>query len=155
MLKHKFFWKNLASGSKGVIKVELVSSYSYWKKLYRDRALYEEEKEKVAETVMDLIEKRFPGIKNQVEVVDVPTLITWERFMGGTHGFSNMPNKEINIIGSLFNRGLETTLPGLSNFHLVGAWVTTTGALFANALSGRKVIKAICKSDGKRFNAIP
>lgn len=53
--------------------------------------------------------------------------------------------------GSLFNRGLETTLPGLSNFHLVGAWVTSAGALFVNALSGRTVIKAICKSDGKRF----
>lgn len=148
------FDKTMAPEGKGVIKVELVSSHSYWKKLYRDRALYEEEKKKVAETVLGLLEKRFPGIKNQVEVIDVPTLMTWERYMGGTHGFTNMPNKELNIMGSLFNRKPETTLPGLSDFHLVGAWVTSTGALFANAFSGRTVIKTICKSDGKRFNTL-
>lgn len=148
------FDKTMAPEGKGVIKVELVSSYSYWKKLYRDRTFYEEEKEKVADTVVGLLEKRFPGIKNQVEVVDVPTLMTWERFMGGTHGFANMPNKEMSFIGSLFKRGPETTLPGLSNFHLVGAWVTSVGALFANALSGRTLIKAICKCDGKRFNTL-
>jgi phytoene dehydrogenase-like protein len=149
------FDKTMAPEGKGVIKVELVSGYSYWKKLYRDRTLYGEEKEKVAETVVGLLEKRFPGIKNQVEVVDVPTLMTWERFMGGTHGFANMPNKDISIVGSLFSRRLETTLPGLTNFHLVGGWVTSAGALFANALSGKTLIKTLCKSDGKEFNATP
>jgi hypothetical protein len=54
----------------------------------------------------------------------------------------------------LFKREPETTLPGLANFHLVGAWVTSTGALFANVLSGRTVIKKICKSDGKKFNIL-
>jgi phytoene dehydrogenase-like protein len=145
------FDKTMAPEGKGVIKVELVSSYSYWQKLYGDRTLYEEEKAKVARTVVEVLEQRYPGIKSQVEVVDVPTLMTWERYMGGTHGFANMPNKKLNIAGSLFKREPETTLPGLANFHLVGAWVTSTGALFANALSGRTVIKKICKSDRKRF----
>ncbi len=149
------FDKSMAPEGKGVIKVELVSSYSYWKKLYRDRTLYEEEKARVAETVVAQLEKRYPGIKSQIEVIDVPTLITWERYMGGTHGFANMPNKKLSIIGSLFNRGLETTLPGLANFHLTGVWVTSTGALFANAHSGKTVIKKICKNNGKRFNVIP
>ncbi|MFX4262774.1 phytoene desaturase family protein [Pelotomaculum propionicicum] len=147
------FDKTMAPAGKGVIKVELVSSYSYWKKLYSDRALYGEEKEKVAETVISLLEKRFPGIKSQVEAVDVPTLMTWERYMGGTHGFANMPVKKFSISGSLFSRGLETTLPGLSNFHLVGVWVTSAGALFANALSGRTLMKSICKNDGKKFRS--
>lgn len=146
------FDKTMAPEGKGVIKVELVSSYAYWKKLYNDRTLYEEEKARVAEVIIDLLEKRYPGIKRQVEVVDVPTLMTWERYMGGTHGFNNMPNKKLNFMGTLFKRGQETTLPGLSNFHLVGAWVTSIGALFANALSGRTLIKTICKEDGKRFN---
>lgn len=147
------FDKTMAPAGKGVIKVELVSSYSYWKKLYSDRALYEEEKEKVAEAVIGLLEKRFPGIKSQVEAVDVPTLMTWERYMGGTHGFANMPVKKFSITGSLFGRGQETTLPGLANFHLVGVWVTSTGALFANALSGRTLIKTICKNNGKKFKS--
>lgn len=148
------FDQTMAPEGKGVIKVELVSSYSYWKKLYGDRTLYEEEKARVARTVVEVLEKRYPGLKSQVEVIDVPTLMTWERYMGGTHGFVNMPNKKLNIAGSLFQRQPETTLPGLANFHLVGAWVTSTGALFANALSGRTVIRTICQREGKRFHVI-
>ena len=145
------FDKTMAPEGKGVIKVELISTYSYWKKIYSDRTLYTEEKQKVAETVMDILEKHFPGIKSQVEVIDVPTLMTWERYMGGTHGFANMPSKKSNIIASLLGRGEERNLPGLSNFFFVGAWATSTGALFSNANSGKKVIRSICSVDGKKF----
>lgn len=149
------FDKTMAPKGKGVIKVELVSYYSYWKKLHEQRPLYEKEKQKVAETVIGLLENHFTGITSQVEVIDVPTLMTYERFMGGTHGFTNMPNKKLDIVGSLLGKRLETTLPGLSNFYLVGNWATSMGALFANALSGRTVIKNICGTHGKRFKATP
>ena len=149
------FDRTMAPAGKGVIKVELVSSYSYWEKFSGDRSLYEGEKEKVAEKVISLLERRFPGIRSQVEEVDVPTLKTWERFMGGTHGFANMPVKKFNFAAGLFSKELETTLPGLANFHLVGVWVTSGGALFINALSGRTLIKTICKNDGKKFKTTP
>lgn len=87
----------------------------------------------------------------QVEVIDVPTLMTWERYMGGTHGFAGMPNRKANIIKSLIGKGQETTLPGLSGFHMVGQWATSAGALFSNALSGRNVVKTICKQEGGKF----
>ncbi len=148
------FDRTMAPEGKGVIKVELVSSYSYWKRLYGDRKLYDEEKHKVSEQVLGALEARFPGIKAQVEAIDVPTLMTWERYMGGTHGFANMPNKKTSIIGSLIGRGQETTLPGLSHFHFVGQWVTSAGALFSNALSGRNIIKTLCKQEGKEFVTI-
>ena len=47
----------------------------------------------------------------------------------------------------------ECELPGLQNFHFVGAWATSAGALFANALSGRKLMQKVCRQDGKRFVA--
>jgi len=109
------------------------------------------EKQKVAEIVIGILENHFHGIKNQIEVIDVPTLMTWERYMGGTHGFANMPSRKSNIIASLLGRGQERNLPGLSNFYFVGAWATSTGALFSNANSEKKVIKAICSEDGKKF----
>ena len=145
------FDRTMAPGGKGVIKVELVSGYKYWKELSTDRARYEEEKQKVADQTIALLEPQFPGIRQQVEVVDVPTLLTWERYMGGTHGFANMPVKKGGIIGSLLGRGQLTSLPGLGDFRMVGAWATSAGALFANALSGKNAVKAICKADGKRF----
>jgi phytoene dehydrogenase-like protein len=149
------FDKTMASEGKGVIKVELFSTYSYWKRLYGDRAAYEDEKVKVTEGVIGVIENYFSGIRSQIEVVDVATLMTWERYMGETHGFANMPNKKFNMLASLFGQEMETGLPGLANFYLVGDWATSAGALFANALSGKTVLKTICKNDGKIFTASP
>ncbi len=145
------FDKTMAPQGKGVIKVELVSSYRYWKELYADRPRYDEEKQKVAQQVIDLLENNFAGIKDQVEVIDVPTLMTWERYMGGTHGFAGMPNKKVNILASAFGKGWEMTLPDLSGFYMVGQWATSAGSLFSNALSGRTALKTICKRHGRRF----
>jgi len=148
------FDKTMAPEGKGVIKVEMTSSYKYWRDLYEDRDRYQEEKQRVADTVIELLEDYFTGIKGQVEVVDVATIMTWERYMGGTHGFSNMPNKKMNVAASLFGKW-TATLPGLSGFYLAGQWATQAGALPGNAGSGRDTIAAICKQDGKRFISKP
>ncbi|RPJ11160.1 MAG: NAD(P)/FAD-dependent oxidoreductase [Deltaproteobacteria bacterium] len=145
------FDKTMAPEGKGVIKVELVSSYSYWKQLHTDKQRYEEEKQKVADQVIDILENHFHGIRSQVEVIDVPTLMTWERFMGGTHGFVNSPDKKFSFVTGMRGRGGVPTLPGLSNFYFVGVWASMAPALFGNALSGRKVIQTLCKKDGKKF----
>jgi phytoene dehydrogenase-like protein len=143
----------MAPVGKGVIKVELVASYSYWKALHANRELYDEEKEKVAAAAIDILDRtRYPGIKSQVEAIDVPTLMTWERYVGGTHGFASMPKKKFNPLDMMLGR-LDSTLPGLSDFYLVGTWATSAGALFANALSGRKIVKELCGRDGKTFTA--
>jgi phytoene dehydrogenase-like protein len=145
------FDRTMAPPGKGVIKVDLPSTYSYWKELAADKARYDEEKRKVSDTVIGLLEGHFPGLRGQVEALDVITLLTWERFMGGTHGFANAPNKKLDFVGSLLGKGQEKTLPGLEGFYFVGVWMTSTGALFSNALSGRSIIRDICKKDGKRF----
>jgi phytoene dehydrogenase-like protein len=148
------FDTSMAPVNKGTIKVELVSGYAYWKNLYSDRPKYEEAKQKVAQQVIAILEKRFPGIKEQVEVVDVPTLVTWERFMGGTHGWTNFPNRifKFSLFSGSSDKHYETTLPGLSNFYFTGVWATMMGALFMNALSGKKTIQTICKKDGRPFS---
>jgi len=144
--------KTLAPPGKGVIKVELVSSYAFWKGLYADRQRYTEEKLKIADQVIALLERHyFNDLRSQIEVIDVPTIMTWERYMGGTHGFANFPNKKTTIISTIFGRKHEMQLPGLSNFFMVGQWVTSAGALFMNALSGRKAIQAICARDKRKF----
>lgn len=149
------FDKTMAPEGKGVIKVELVSSYSYWKKLHGDKPKYDEEKQKVAQQVIDLLESHFTGIESQVEVIDVPTLMTWERYLGGSHGFASVPNKKVNLLASVFGKGWEMTLPGLANFLMAGQWATSAGSLFTNALSGRTAIKTLCKQQGKRFVTQP
>jgi phytoene dehydrogenase-like protein len=145
------FDKTMAPPGKGVIKVELVSKYSRWKALAADRQKYDEEKQRIAEQVLDVLERRFVGIKGQVEAVDVPTQLTWERYMGGTHGFANFPNRKATIWSGLRGAGGDMALPGLSGFYFVGVWASLAGSLFGNALSGRRAIRALCGRDGKKF----
>ena len=141
------FDRTMAPAGKGVIKVELVSKHSYWKALAADRKRYEEEKARTAEGVVDLLERRWPGIKGQVEVVDVPTQLTWERYMGGTHGFANMPKKKASFWSGIQGAGGEMTLPGLKNFYFAGVWPSMSGSLFGNALSGKRAIqRALAKA---------
>jgi len=152
------FDKTMAPMGKGTIKVELPASYSYWKQLYdNDRESYKQEKQKVAQQVIDILETHFRGIKNQVEVIDVYTLMTWERYMGGTQGWLNFPNRKLDFSmkENLSDKKFKTTLPGLSDFYFVGIWATAMGSLAHNASSGKTIIRRICKKDGKEFKAQP
>ena len=131
-------------------------SYAYWKRLYNsDREKYKHEKQKVAERVIEILDSQFRGIKNQVEVIDVSTLMTWERYMGGTQGWFNLPNRKLDFSMrvDLSDRKFKTTLPGLSNFYFVGVWATAMGSLAHNASSGKTIIRRICKKDGRKFTA--
>jgi len=152
------FDRSMAPAGKGTIKVELTASYAYWRQLYNaDREKYKQEKQKVAEQVIEILESRFHGIKNQVEVVDVYTLATWERYMGGTQGWFNLPNRKLDFSmrEDLSDKKFKTTLPGLSNFYLVGIWATAMGSLAHNAKSGKTIIQRICKQDGEVFKVQP
>ena len=103
-------------------------------------------KSKIAERVITLLDKQFPDLHKDIEVIDVTTLHTWERFMGGSQGWNNFPNRHnltgirtaINVI---FGLDSMNTLPGLKNFFFAGQWVTSMGSVFMNAASGRKAKK--------------
>ena len=148
------FDKTMAPEGKGTIKVELTASYSYWKQLYdENREKYKQEKANAAAKVIEILNGHFPGIKEQVEVIDVSTLMTWERYMGGTQGWFNLPKRKLDfsIREDLSDKKFKTTLPGLSNFYFVGVWASNMGSLAHNASSGKTIIRRICKQDGKRF----
>lgn len=145
------FDKTMAPAGKGVIKAELFSDYSYWKRFAADRAGYEAEKAKAADLTIGVLERHFPGLRSEVETIDVPTQLTWERFMGGTRGFANMPTKKASIWSGLKGAGGDMTLPGLDRFYFVGVWASMAGSLFGNALSGRLALQELCKRQKRPF----
>lgn len=152
------FDKSMAPAGKGTIKVELPASYACWKKLYHDdREKYKLQKQKVAERVIEILDNHFRGIKNQVETIDVCTLMTWERYMGGSQGWFNLPNRKLDFTmrEDRSDKKFKTTLPGLDNFYFVGAWASAMGSLAHNANSGKTIIRRICGHDGVKFKAHP
>jgi phytoene dehydrogenase-like protein len=141
------FDPTLAPPDKTVLKVMFDSNYDYWKGLTEDSAHYQAEKEQIADKVIALLEQRFPGLAGQVEMCDVATPMTWERYTG---------NWRASFEGWLtttktFGMRMSKTLPGLKNFYMAGQWVEPGGGVPTAAMSGRNVIQIICKQDKKPF----
>lgn len=140
----------IAPAGKGVVKVVMDTSYAYWKNLAADRKRYEAEKDNVARTVIDQVEKFLPGIKKQVEITDVATPLTVERYTGNWQGLQAWPSKVgLEMTSAVFCR----ELPGLENFYMAGQWADGIIDLASAAVSGRKLIQFLCERDGKQFVA--
>ena len=141
----------LAPAGKTSLVVMLPSSYAYWKELAQDRAAYDEKKSQIAHTVVELLEQRFPGISQQVEMVDVSTPLTFERYTGNWQGcfegwLITPQNAETD------KKPMSQTLPGLHNFYMVGQWVQPGGGLPSGVMTARRLIQNLCKQDKHKFH---
>ncbi len=146
------FDPTMAPKGKTVVKVVMESNYDYWKTLSADPEAYKKEKQKIADQLALELEKRFPTFRSKIEIVDVATPVTVERWTASQRGCQAWPappeyQKEIS------KNGLFKTLPGLANFYGVGQWAGATIGLSTASLMGRDLIKSFCKLDGKKFQA--
>ncbi len=143
------FDPTLAPKGKTVLKVQFNTDYDYWKKLRQEPERYKDEKERIADQVVALLDRRFPGLAAKVEMRDVATPITWERYTGNWRGsYEGWLPKLGNFL-----KNMNKTLPGLDNFYMAGQWVEPGGGMPAAAMSGRNVLQIICKQDNKQFVA--
>jgi phytoene dehydrogenase-like protein len=150
-MHHYCFDPSMAPPGKSVITVcFLFVNYEYWKKLYRDPAQYKAEKAAVAGAVIDRLELRFPGIKDQIDVADVATPVTYERYTGNWRGSYEGWGMTTATMGKMMKR----TLPGLGSFYMAGQWVFPGGGIPGAVMSGRHLIQIICKRHKRRFTAM-
>jgi len=76
----------LAPAGKTSVVLMMPSDYEFWKQLADDDSVYQAKKDEIARTVVELLEQRFPGISKEVEMVDVATPLTYERYTGNWKG---------------------------------------------------------------------
>lgn len=141
------FDSSLAPAGKTVIKLMMSTEYDYWKELHKDPGRYKAEKERIADQLIALLDRRFPGLADRVEMRDVATPMTWERYTGNWRGSYEgwLPTAKT------FGMRMGKTLPGLKDFYMVGQWVEPGGGLPPAAMSGRNVIQIICARDKRPF----
>jgi phytoene dehydrogenase-like protein len=150
--KHFCADRSMAPVGKSTLVFTIGSNYAYWKSLAGNREHYEAEKQQVAIIVIEQLEKRFPGITQQIEVVDVATPLTYERYTGNWQGsYEGWMVTTKNVAGMMTGKGMNKTLPGLNHFYMTGQWVEPGGGIPASAMSGRKLVKLLCQRDGKRM----
>jgi phytoene dehydrogenase-like protein len=125
-------------------------NFRYWSDLRRNVPMaYYAAKNRIAETVIGVLERRMPGIREAVETVDVSTPATVMRYTGNWCGSQE---------GWLFKPGegmrmLPNSLPGLKQFMMVGQWIMPGGGLPSGPMTARPTVKAMCRRDGVRFSA--
>jgi phytoene dehydrogenase-like protein len=120
----------------------------FWTELQRSSPqAYQDEKSRVRQAVLEILERIVPGASAAVEIADVSTPATVIRFTGNWHG---------SMEGWLLAPGqgfrlMPNTLPGLERFVMAGQWVLPGGGLPSGLLTARAAIKAICERDGTPF----
>ncbi|HYA85812.1 MAG TPA: NAD(P)/FAD-dependent oxidoreductase [Nitrospirota bacterium] len=142
----------LAPEGRTLVAVMLNTDYEYWKELREDDERYKAEKERIANTLIAILDKRFPGFASQVEMHDVASPITFVRYTGNWKG--SFEGWQVTPETWSFGRRMKKTLPGLDNFYMAGHWVEPGGGLPIAALSGRNVIQIICKENKKKFTTM-
>ncbi|HPC39275.1 MAG TPA: NAD(P)/FAD-dependent oxidoreductase [Exilispira sp.] len=150
IVKNYSFDKSLAGPDKSVVLAGFsVDDYEYWEKLYLDKNAYKTEKEKIASTISDELEKIYPGFKDAIEIIDVATPVTYNRYTGNFKGtfmtWIITPDKQQKF------RSIPKKVPNLDNFWLSGMWVQPPGGLPSALMSSRQVIQFICHKDKKKF----
>jgi phytoene dehydrogenase-like protein len=141
---------SMAPAGKTSMIVMLNTDYEYWKKLSQDRVLYDRKKEEITRILVEQLENRFPGISSQVEVTNVATPMTFERYTGNWkgsfEGWLITPENSYTMM-----KPMSLKLPGLNNFYMCGQWVAPGGGLPTGIMTGRRLIKIICREDRRKF----
>jgi phytoene dehydrogenase-like protein len=148
-VKHYCFDSSLAPPGKSVVIIMLTTSYSYWQRIYGRRD-YNTEEIQEAGILVDRLEQFYPGIKDDIEFMDVATPLSYERFTGNWQGASCgwLLTKETL---PLMIKGVPKRLPGLDRFYMVSQWTEPGGSIPIVAMSGRNMIHEICHEDGRAF----
>lgn len=146
-VRHYAYDPTLAPKGRTVVKVSFQTDYDYWKALHADPAKYEAEKHAISKKVLALLDKRFLGIPSQVEVSDVATPTTFERY---THNWRGSVEGWLPDLMS-FLRPLPKTLDHLKGLYFAGQWVQPGGGLPTCLMTGKDIVRKICKEDGKTF----
>jgi hypothetical protein len=131
-----------APPGKSVIKSQFETNFFFWKELYdKDRDEYYREKKRVLDKYIAILNDRYPGIIEDIEVTDIATPVTWERYTGNWQGSYEGWVPTVKTFGVT----LPKKLPGLKNFYMTGQWVFPGGGVPMCMSQGKNLIKMISK----------
>ncbi len=128
-------------GCSSVTCLLLGKSYEYWKAAKEDGS-YKQKKQELAQEFIALLEKFIPEIKDNVEIFDVATPVTYERYCGSHEGSwmsvwapgdlsYSFPSKAKSVKG-LYFAGQRTMMPG---------------GLPTTVYAGRKAVEYLCRDN--------
>ncbi|MBI9097554.1 MAG: NAD(P)/FAD-dependent oxidoreductase [Spirochaetaceae bacterium] len=142
------FDKSTAPAGKSAIEVWYGADYDYWKELSRDKEQYKSEKNRIAEETAKALDVRWPGFKDAIEMIDVPTPVTYERYTGNWRG---SPDGWYLTESNFKDQGMKMKVRGLKNLYTVSQWCAPYTGTVSTSLGGRQLIQILCRKNGVEF----
>lgn len=143
-------YENLFSGyqpeatGKTTVSLFALSSCEGWKSL--DKDAYAAKKERVTRVLLERLERRYPGVSAHVEVVELSTPRTNERYTGNFGGAIYGAQQSV---GQSMHRRLPQTTP-IENLFLAGAWTRPGGGYSGVFWSGYNLARQLIRSHFSR-----
>ncbi|MEP2936684.1 MAG: NAD(P)/FAD-dependent oxidoreductase [Gilvibacter sp.] len=129
--------------AKHSMKINALIDYSVfesWGNANRTDEAYNELKQRIGNTLLNDVERLYPGLRELVSTWDVLTPISTKiiagQFKGNIFGLPDTPERFKNLDFNCYTP--------LDNFYLTGSDITTSG-IYAAVLSGVLTTQAICK----------
>lgn len=146
-LLHYGYDRNMAPKGKSVVACFYEADYDYWKELHTDKERYNEEKKKLEEDAVAAVIGRFPEADGKIEVTDVVTPVTYEKYCNAWRGaWMTWVKNEEGV-----PRYYPGILPGLENFIMAGMWTLPPGGLPGAGAAGRFAAHRLCIQNGMQF----
>lgn len=119
--------------------------FRFWKKLYQNKALYNNTKRNIANLICNRIEERFPQYEGRIHLLDVWTPYSYARrnndYKGAYMRFLTTPFNQ--------NSFLSSEIKGLTNVFLAGHWLKYPGGVPTASTTGKNVIQQIIEKDSE------
>jgi phytoene dehydrogenase-like protein len=149
LVKNFCYDPSFAPPGKSVVGCGTQTDWAYWERLLGDRPAYDAEKDRIAAICRDQVERLFPGFAAKIEMTDVVTPHTFERYTGNWKG-----TYMTWILSPEFQRKhryIPKTVPGLAGLYLASMWTNPPGGIPGAASVGREVVQILCHEDRQRF----
>jgi len=132
---------SLCSNDKSVVSICVVDSMDSWAHLKNDKVSYKKEKERIANIIIDRIDRKFKGFKEAIDILEIGTPITMEKYTNNPSGAVYGASQSISQ-ANLFRFPNEIKN---RNLYFAGAWVSPGGGLSGVMVSGQETVKLILK----------
>jgi len=119
-------------------------SYDFWAEA-KNEGHYAQEKQKIANKVIAAIEGQVSEAKGNVEVVDVATPLTYERYCGNWKGSWMTEMADIKV------KAYPQVIDGLGALYLAGQRLMPPGGLPVALMTGRQAVQHLCKDTDTLF----
>jgi len=120
-------------------------TYDFWKKAKKENC-YEDEKKNIADAVVTALSAQFPEIRGNIEIVDVATPLTYERYCANWKGswMTDMkPGKGM--------KKYPAVIKGIKGVYFAGHRMMPPGGLPVALVSGREAVQYLCRDTNTLF----